>query len=62
VMEQFFDFFMVDKIVFFVVENGDEHIEMGEQVLETDVAFDGDHIIGALAPFWKCFVEGCGLW
>jgi hypothetical protein len=55
--EEFFDFVLADPIVFFVVEHGQQDIEMLEEILQALLRCKSDTPIAALAPLRELLIE-----
>jgi len=55
--EEFLDFVISNPIVFVVIQDRNENIEMGEQIPQSSFGLKCDREVSTLAPLWKFLVK-----
>ena len=55
--EQLLDLGCADPVVLLVVEHRDEHVQVGEQVLQADIGLQGHPLVRRLAPLREALVQ-----
>lgn len=55
--QQFLHFVVADPTMLIVVQDRQQDIEVGEQITQRDLGFEGEAKIAALAPIWEFFIE-----
>ncbi len=54
---QFVDLVVPDPVMLLIVEHGDQHVQMPEQILQPPVAVERDGEVGAVSPLRKARVQ-----
>ena len=55
--QQLGDLIVADPIVFFVVQDGQKHVEMGKQVSEPDLRRQADAVVWVVSPLGKSLIQ-----